>query len=688
MFLILFLIGNIFLLFLILTLMRYEKIIVNFCERKNISNFSILNSKWYITYLWLTLILVPPFIICLFWRLFVVIFNGSIYVISYINDLQGLEYRSLNIYVIILILFISTLFCWINIKNKQHKTGKYNKINIFFGLFLLLFLLLSIITCISQWGINYFYLLDIFTQSTVIMEIFSMLLDEELILFNNLEKIILPLLNIEKFSIEFQEIKDSLKPILLKSFKKEKNIYIRNSYLGYKRFFINQRNGNIVRKGIQFIIDLVFIMRNKIYESEYLIRLSNIYKNNIFYKGSKILMVTPPAIINFNMAKGSQVNINVYDSNSKLINRESINVNNEIEREMKVTSQRSSYKGVSNYNQDMIEIEELAKFTLNKLKNGNYSKEIEENIILKDNNYINKVNFFLNWSYYEIKMVSKKDITDCIWTYLSYNEKYKKDLIPRFIIYDFINKFQAEELTRLVSNLLHVPLLLDLEYNKEDLKNNWDSIYVDINYCSYSEKDKKFIQSKIKVPRIIHDKIFLFLRNSIEYNFLLDSNLEIKSISVLFNENSNNYGNDYLLFEKIYKIFFNEFKTYIFNYLDRIKENNNNIQGIDEIIELEKEYWNKSFLFCNSMYHNRYNILKKLWLEKFLDRLLKSTIYNRYLLQFDPLSQNSLGVIKQNLQLSKIKAHWPIRSSTLNLGLKNSISNLEELTKNNFFNRK
>lgn len=335
-FLIVLLFGIILLLFLALNLIRYNNILINFCERKGINNFNVSNNKWDITYLRLFSIIVPVFILGLFSRLYILIFNFNGYIFTLGQVSQKWEYKPLNIYIIILILSISILLCWINVNNKQYKTGKYSKIDVFFGLLLLLSLLLSVIICISNLGVNYVHILSIFTELIVLIEVFFIHISGELILFNNLEKFVLPFFTVEKLNIKLQEIKDCIRSILLRSngfSEKEKNIYSvynKNSYFKYKRFFLQGRSANLIRRGIQFIINLVFIMRNNIYDSKYLIQLNNICKNNIFIRNYQRLMVIPPEIPIFNLDLSGSTNASIFINNRNLYIPGTEFINNEL----------------------------------------------------------------------------------------------------------------------------------------------------------------------------------------------------------------------------------------------------------------------------------------------------------------------------------------------------------------------
>jgi hypothetical protein len=81
------------------------------------------------------------------------------------------------------------------------------------------------------------------------------------------------------------------------------NIKKRNLSLNEIKKISNRgRNGNIIRKGIQFILDFIFLITEKVYTSQYLIRLK--IKINNGFKFKSIMSVLPPA---YNIDSESQV---------------------------------------------------------------------------------------------------------------------------------------------------------------------------------------------------------------------------------------------------------------------------------------------------------------------------------------------------------------------------------------------
>lgn len=337
MFLFVFLISNLFLSFLALSIKRGNDIIDDLCEREKISESSLIKGKWYIMYQLFSIIM-PIYIMCLSIRLFIIIVNVFKY---FLTEISEKEYLSLNIYMIILILSVAVLLCWIDIRNKQYKSGKYNKISVFFGMLLTLSLIFSIVMYIMSLDIKYKYILNILAQLTIIEEIFSAFIYSELVLFTSLEKVVLVFpgfnlnnisnklnlniisnklnlnninnkLNLNIISNKLNELKISINLMLLKDNifnKKENSIhssYNRYSSIEYKRLFTRSRNGNLFKRGIQFILDLGYLIRNKVYQSQYSIRL-NSYGSKIISKGYKTLMMFPFSNNNAPCGSGNSV---------------------------------------------------------------------------------------------------------------------------------------------------------------------------------------------------------------------------------------------------------------------------------------------------------------------------------------------------------------------------------------------
>jgi hypothetical protein len=284
MILIVWFVGFIFLSFLVLSIKRGNSIIVNFYDKKEIINSNFFIDKEHIIYQ-LILFIIPVYLLCLFWRLFIIISNISIYFLENVSDKW--EYKSLNIYMIILILSISTLLCWGDIMNKKYETSKYSKISLFFAVFLTLSLIWSIVMCITYWGIKYLYILDKLAQLAIIEEVFFAFINSELVLFSSLEKVIVFTFNLNIINFKWNELKNNLYSILLKN-----NIFINKNkntlYTEYKGFFIRGRKGNIIIRGIQFIIDFSLLLKNKIYLSQYLFNIN--YYNKLIW-GYKLAMI-------------------------------------------------------------------------------------------------------------------------------------------------------------------------------------------------------------------------------------------------------------------------------------------------------------------------------------------------------------------------------------------------------------
>ena len=319
--------GLIFLLLFVLNIKGSEKIITNYLTRKKINYTSILNNKYKLfLYSFIGLFIVSLYIWCISSRLFIIINNIFVYFLN-----GQLEKMSLYLSIIIVILLISVILVWLDILNKKDEKGKYNKYSIFIGLFLVFSLLYSIILFITGWGIEYFYLLKIVSQLTILIELFSFFINSDLILINLWEKEILPNFNINKINLKFYEIKNyiNMKILSNKIFSGNNSIFYTKDidyesntsfYTKYKKLLIKGRNNNLFIRSINFILDFIFLMREKFYFSPYFNNIKIRHLFNIKWN-YKISMFSIGSINQDNSIKDS--NGNIINNNSNL----TININ-------------------------------------------------------------------------------------------------------------------------------------------------------------------------------------------------------------------------------------------------------------------------------------------------------------------------------------------------------------------------
>jgi len=123
-----------------LNMISARKILVDFCIRKNIDNYSILNNK--ISY-YLSLIFaffVVFYIFLLLYRIFVILLIPFMY----LYNIEGYILFGMFIEVIIGLLLFSNIIIWLDIFNKKHIQGFYPRWSILIGIFLFISFIYSI----------------------------------------------------------------------------------------------------------------------------------------------------------------------------------------------------------------------------------------------------------------------------------------------------------------------------------------------------------------------------------------------------------------------------------------------------------------------------------------------------------------------------------------------------------------
>lgn len=592
----LFLFGIIYFLLLALSLRGCEKIISNYCERKKINNNNIYNNKNIILYSFI-LFIIPFYIIFLKWRLFIILSNFYVF---FLVDLPDKEYKSLSIYIIIFILFISTLLIWTDLINKKNKTGKYSLYSLFVGIFIFLSLIFSIIISITGRGINYLFILNVLGQLSIIGEIFSILIEGDLVQFSFLENQILPNLNFRWISIKWGEYKNYINLNKLKI----NNLNINEKY-GIKnkeyRFHINKslynksiNSGNIMMRMLNRLFAFFLYVSEITWKSQYLCFFKNGVNNGIKW-GFKLSVGGLNAIEPVNLTSNKNELLSYWD---KLNNLNVINVNINItgtgidtrtgngssnssidktKNELSdvgnslSSNDNSNKRSFSSIEDDKNKKEEVQSREKKKLRSLRSDIVIESNIksrvrypdgsiknikdICKDvhndesvkiglkNKSLNVSNKssvifddLIGLPYSSRCKMNKIEIVNQVFNYLSLNKYTQGKIQSRFIVLDFLNMWQTEVLTRATEILIEKPAETALLCSPEDRK--WTDLgnYPYVKSVYFHEKRGEFNQGLTKVPIDIERDINFLFEYLRKHFYVLDNNLNCRSLNMFIKD--------------------------------------------------------------------------------------------------------------------------------------------------------
>jgi len=106
------------------------KIVKDFCIRKNITDYSVLNNKWHYYMSLIFAFFMLFFIFILLYRIFVIMVIPFTYLYNY----EGNVLFKMFVEVIIGLLFFNNIIIWTNIFNDKYKHSKYNKLYLTLGL--------------------------------------------------------------------------------------------------------------------------------------------------------------------------------------------------------------------------------------------------------------------------------------------------------------------------------------------------------------------------------------------------------------------------------------------------------------------------------------------------------------------------------------------------------------------------
>lgn len=615
-YLLLIFLGFIFFLLFVLSLKGYERIIVNFIERKNINNKYILKNKVSsILYYLFILIIVPTFILCISSRLFIIINNIYLFFLK-----ENIEKNFLSLYlsVIIFILFISTVLIWIDVFNKKDKNGKYKIYTIIVALFITFSLILSIFIRITGMNISYLYILEIICQLNILSEVLSILISGDLILLKIWEKEF-NYFNLKKINIKFSELKNYLNLPLIKNYfiKTEKLSYFNNSNkiennifnFKYNKALIKGRNGNIITRIIQFILDTLLFIINKLYNSHIFTSIKLKYINTI--RWGYILTTIPPVRINeIDIKNNNEENLKI-SSPQDLLDNQSINKKRKIssfisgeekfrikkkviptflnDHYIRCIDEKIYYPGT----EVLWNVKDISKNVLNNMDLSNKIKEDNKIINIMSNNII-KTDFeeFMKLPYHMQIEIEKNKILELMNDYMN---TYNNSMQSKNMIINYIDFLQVQELTHITTNLLALPEIYERKERGSVLFK-----YNEIKCHHFNTNIKCFSPILIKVPLELKWDSHLILFYLRKHFYILDYDMNCRSMTVQTSEDSIFSKNDYYLLNEVIINHTNNIKNYIIN---RIKLNE---EISDHMKELQIKYYTKYFGIYHAIWKNKY----------------------------------------------------------------------------------